>query len=369
MKLEKGRISSLQLTFLIIGFMQGSLFVTTFTYSNTARDDWLIILIAFAVFLPFALISFRLTALFPSDDLLGIQQKVFGGVLGKLIFAVYCLYFLLASAGTIHFSSSFMNNMFMIETPPPAFGFLLLLLCAAATASGLEALCRVGFFTMATVAVCLALFFGLLLNKMEIGHFLPILDMPPQKLLQNTNIMVSEYMGEVFIFSMILPCVDGRKKLRKDLLLGISFGVLALLLAVITITAVLGSVSALSEGPLVETSRQVEIMNIDLRLESLFIGFLVFTHFFRSCVFFYLAVLGISELFNMRAYKPFIIPIGLLIFSLVRLYTESGVTWALAARNALAFISVLLFLLLPGLTLLTALLKGFPQAEQEKGRP
>ncbi|NLF43005.1 MAG: spore gernimation protein, partial [Bacteroidales bacterium] len=55
MSVEKGKISSQQLLFLIAGFVQGSVLLTDFTAGITEHQTWMVILAGLAVSTPFFL--------------------------------------------------------------------------------------------------------------------------------------------------------------------------------------------------------------------------------------------------------------------------------------------------------------------------
>lgn len=361
MSLEKGKISSSQLVFLIACFMQGTIFVTTYTFSNTPRDEWVVAIIALLISTPFQFMFIKLSAMYPKDSFIKINDKVYGNILGKAVSGFYCLYFILTSAGNFRFPSGFLNANFMIETPILVFVFFLLFLSILAVRGGIETISRVGLFTTIWVLLSLILYFLLLLNKMDFVRFLPIMDVPPLKIIQNVLIISSQYMGENLIFLMILPYVADREGIKKNFLIGFAIGFFSLFLIAITVTSVLGNVAAISTGPLVETTRHIEVLGILMRTEFVFMGFLTITAFYKSCVFYYITLLAVAELLKLRSYQVLIFPMALLIYSLVMTSAESGPSMSAAGRNGWAFFSFFILYILPLLTFATAVIKTLPK--------
>ncbi len=358
MQLEKGRFSSLELLFLVAGLMQGSIYVSTYTFSNTPRDEWLALLISWSIFLPFALMYLKLSEKYPGDSLVGIHDKVYGGLAGKILSAVYCMYFIISSAMNFRFPSAFLTINFMIATPVIAFAFFLVALCLfATTAGGVETVARLGIFNSVAVVASLLLYLVLLIPKIELPHFFPILDVPPKKLLHSVHIITSEYMGELFVLSSILPYVSDRNLLRKNYFRGISLGNFSFLLVAFLVTGVLGNEAAIFTGPLVETTRLVEVMNINARIEFVFMGFLIITAFYKCLILFYVTLVSITELLALRSYKLFALPLSLLIFSLVMLTNENGPATAAAGRNSWAFVSLIMLMIIPLVTSFVSLMK------------
>ncbi len=358
MRLEKGRFSSLELLFIVAGLMQGSIYVSTYTFSNTPRDEWLALLVSWVIFLPFAFVYLKLSEKYPNDSLVGIHDKVYGSVAGKALSAAYCLYLIVSSAMNFRFPSAFLTANFMIATPVIAFAFFIVALCLYATSGGIESIAQLGIFNTVAVVSSLLLYLLLLIPKIELPHFFPMFDVPPKKFVQSVHIITSEYMGELFVLSSILPYVSDRSRISKNYLGGLMLGNLTFLLVAFLVTGVLGNEAAIFTGPLVETTRLVEVLNINARIEFVFMGFLIITAFFKCLILFYVTLLSISELLGLRSYKLFSVPLGLLVFSLVMLTNENGPSLALAGRNSWAFISLLMLMIIPLITFATALIRG-----------
>jgi spore germination protein KB len=341
--------------------MQGTIFVTTYTFSNTPRDEWIAVILAFLISLPFLFMYIKLSAIFPNDTLIKIHDKVYGNVLGKAVSALYCLYLIIISGANFRFPSAFLNAIFMIDTPTIVFAFFIMFLCILAAHGGIETISRVGFFTAITVLFSLVLYFLLLLNKMELGRFFPILDVPPPKMLQSVLIISSQYIGENFIFAMILPFVSDKSGIKKNYLIGSAVGMLTFLIIAVLTTSVLGNVAAISTGPLVETTRHVEVLNILWRTEFIFMASLVSQAFFKCSVVYYITLISVSELLKLRSYHVLLFPLGLLILSLVMTMAENGTSMATAGRNSWIFVSIFFLFLLPLVTFVTAVIRTLPK--------
>ncbi|MFZ5944673.1 MAG: GerAB/ArcD/ProY family transporter [Bacillota bacterium] len=92
MKLEGDKISSSQLTFLIIGFTIGSSVI--FCPGQAAgHDAWLAVLAGLGAGLFFAIIYTALASRFPGKTLAEFNDLVYGPYLGKVISLGYLWYF------------------------------------------------------------------------------------------------------------------------------------------------------------------------------------------------------------------------------------------------------------------------------------
>lgn len=119
MDLERGRISSSQLSYLTIGFMIASA-VIIFPGSGAENNAWLAVIIGLLEGLAFLYIYFALAKLFPQLTLVEINDAVFGKYLGKLISCFYLLLALWITAQLLRMFGEFFN-IIMPETPIQAF--------------------------------------------------------------------------------------------------------------------------------------------------------------------------------------------------------------------------------------------------------
>jgi spore germination protein KB len=85
MSIEKGRISSQQLLFLIAGFVQGSVLLIDFTVGITEHQTWMVILAGLAVTAPVIFSYVALAKMFPGMNLVQINDMVYGRFLGKVL--------------------------------------------------------------------------------------------------------------------------------------------------------------------------------------------------------------------------------------------------------------------------------------------
>ncbi len=362
MKLDKGRISALQLMFLIAGYMQGSMFVTNYIFANSSRDAWLLILVASAVFLPFALVYIKLSNRFPDDNLVQINDKVFGKVIGKALSVLYCIFFFILCALNFRFPSAFLVSVFMLDTPMVALLLVFFLLCAWAVKDGIETLSRLSFFTTIITFGAFLIYFTLLFNKIQIPHFFPILDMPPVKIIENLNAFITIYMGEIFIFAMVIPHVSDRENIKKNYLYGAAIGVLTFFIGAVMVTGVMGNMASISTGPLTEATRYMELSNIKARIEFLFMGVLIINGFMKSCVLYYVSLLSAGHILNLRSYRDFVVPLGLVFLGMAMTVTENIATNIESAKYSWPYISYLIMFALPLLTLITAIVRKLPKS-------
>lgn len=365
MKIEKGEISSSQLTFLMIGFMQGAHLLITFTAGITKHDTWLAVLAALTISLPFVLIYVALAQKFPGKNLVQINDIIYGPYLGKLVSTLYICYFLLLASLNLRTVFTFFGTFIMPETPMVVFLIMFIFICAWAVRNGIETIARCSLILIVIAGALILIAFILLLNQMEITNFLPVFEVPPQKFIQGTHIVTALPFTQTVVFLMIIPYMNKIKEAKKSMVMGLILGGIQLLIVVIQDTAVLGITETIMVLPSFESTRLIDIANVLTRLDVLVAVVLLVTLFLRISIFYYAVVLGIAQMFKLRSYVSLVLPIGIIIISVSILIYDSTMVQAAAVASTYLVYSFPFHFILPILSLLIAWIRGIPKKREE----
>lgn len=366
MKIEQGQISSSQLIFLNIGFMQGAHLLLAFSAAITKHDTWLTVLAAMVVSLPFVLLYGALAQRFPGKNLVEIHDAVYGPFLGKVISVLYIAFFLLLAALNLRTVCNFFGTYIMPETPMAVFSIMFVFICSWAVRKGLETIARSSFILMTIAAVLIFLGFMLLLKDMDFSNFLPVFELPVSKFIQGTHIVATLPFTQTVVFLMVMPYMNKIKQAKKALLLGFLFGGLQLLIIVVQDTAVLGAVGSIMVSPSFEATRLINIADILTRLDVLVAIVLLVTLFLRVSVYYYATVLGIAQLLKLRSYLPIVTPIGIITISLSALLYGSSMEHAVDGASIYPFYSLPFQFLLPVVSWLVAMIRRVPKQQEGK---
>ncbi|NBJ15500.1 MAG: GerAB/ArcD/ProY family transporter [Dehalobacter sp. 4CP] len=324
MRLERGIISSSQLMFLVAGYVQGSVLVVSYSNAITKQYTWLVVLSGLVISIPVAMAYVALARKFPSKNLVQINNIVYGSYLGKLVSALYIWFFYSVSCLMLTYVGNIIKNYMMPETPKFAICILFACICAWAVRNGIEVLARTSvIFDMIVLSVIL-ITFVLLLKDMEITNFLPFLGLSLKDFIQGTHIMVAIPFCQIVVFLMIIPYVNKGVEAKKSVVLGLIIGGVSILIDTVRNTAVLGVASAIMVSPSIESVRLIDLAEIITRLEMLVIIIFLITMFIKITVMYYATVFAIAQSFNLRSYKPLVLPIGSLIISFSMMIFDSS---------------------------------------------
>ncbi|NLJ16440.1 MAG: endospore germination permease [Clostridiales bacterium] len=297
-------ISKMQMLFSIACFIQASMLLTSFFTPVGGSSSWLAVISSYLVFAVFTIPLIMLIKNFPDKNLFQINAIVFGKVGGKIVSAIYLIFFWTLSSLNTKDIGVFLQQTVMTKTPTYVTIFFLMFLCAWATRKGLSVVTRYASFFFGVSMIIMIFSFIFSYNLMDFSYFLPILDIEPIRFIQTTNVSLNIPLGEIIFFLMIHPEVrDINKNSGKVVYIGSFMGMLNILLVVIHDTAILGEAGKLFTIPTFETLRMISIGDVLSRVEILFAIMLMLLLFFKISFMVYVTTISIAEILEIKDYR------------------------------------------------------------------
>lgn len=359
-KLEGGKVSNAQIAFLIIGTYLGSSMILN-PGQSIGRDAWLAVLAGLGEGLFFVLIVLTLAARFKGQNLVQINDRIFGAYLGKIVSVAYLWYFFHLASLVLRNFGDFFTAVIYTETPIIVFIIMLSLVCASAVRNGLEVIVRCSVFLVSLTILVTILDTFLLIKEIKLSNFLPMLDVPWPKFFKVSHSVAAFPFGEIVAFLMILPFSTEQKKVAKIVFLAVIMVGLVLALIVARNTAVLGITVTVQTYPSFPAIRLINIAKVLTRLEIIITAVLLVTGFIKVTFYYYSTVLGLAQLLKLRSYLPLVLPLGAGLVSLSILQFESNIENIKFAFEIYPYYTIPFQLGLPLLSLLIAVIRGIPQ--------
>lgn len=317
--MKKEYISSRQGINTMILFIIGtSLIVGSAT--KAGQDAWIANILGMIFAIPILFIYARVLSLFPEKDLFEIVQIVFGNIIGKLISILFVFYAFHLAALIQRNLSEFIHVSAMPETPELVFVITMGLVCIWGVKAGIEVLARWAEFAVPMIIVATLIIIALSITKIDFNYILPILSVDLNVVLKESFSVFSFPFAETVIFMMI-----GYTFKNKDSKYNIYFT--SWLVGGITIVAVtlrnyLVMGQEFVESTFFPTYTAVGLINIGEFLQRFeVIVALVFLCgvFIKGSICLLAACKGFANIMNVRDYRDFVAPIGLLMiyFSLI----------------------------------------------------
>lgn len=304
------RISNLQLMFLIISFIFGSVFYFSFIDGIAHHDSWLAIIAGYLISLPIILSFAAISKSYPNKNLIQISDSIFGSYIGKVISFLYCLFFFWQFMLDLKEVGIFYTSYIMPETPMPVFIIIFALTSGYAVKKGIEVIARISSIIVFYGILITVLTFLLLLRDMDFSNFLPIFDIPMEKYIQSAHIIMAIHFSGIIVFLPIMSFTNNSKKLTGYVVKSVTIGAIVILAISIRNTSVLGPSSAIYLDASYQAVRQIDIGDILTRVELVIALGLTISLFIRTCVLFYATVSCFSQLLRLNSYHALILPIG-----------------------------------------------------------
>ncbi len=283
------------------------------------QDAWLSVALATAAGLLIALLAANLSLLFPQKSLFSFSEELMGKTAGKILGFLYIFWLVQANTVIINEFASFLCIALMPNTPSAVFFVVVIAVAGYAVYGGLEVLARYSQLFLPLLLGLLFVSFLLTAPDIKITRLLPIFDAGLPAIIKSASLPLSLF-GEVIVLTVIAPNLEDKRKARRAAVLATLINGAAFLLGVLVVILVLGpEVGSSYIFPTYNAVRTVSIANFLERLESIVVAVWMLGGFAKVGVFYYAAVLGSSQVLELRDYRPLVTPVGtiLLAFSLM----------------------------------------------------
>jgi spore germination protein KB len=364
--IEKGKISALQLSFLITGYIEGAVYAVSFAVNLSKHDTWLTVLSGLSIVVPFVYICALLIKIFPGLNLARIHNVVYGRYLGTAVSLYYLCFFLLLLSLTAKDIGDIYNTFFIQDTPEEVILIAFIGVCAYAAWNCIESLARITPFIVTIVSLTIIATTIMLLPKMDFANFLPVGELPLINFIHATQIVTEVTFGLILPISLSIAFTANKpRQAGRAMILGLLAGVFFFMIIVVRNTAVLGNTEALLFSPSFQTSRLINIGFLS-RLDILFAVGHTFGQFLICSIYFYITVLLLSQILGLSTYLPLIFPLGCIAVVLGMTLYPSITAHFQSTQNVEIVIFFPAMFVFPPLTLLISKIRNLPKEEGNK---
>ncbi|WP_413300797.1 GerAB/ArcD/ProY family transporter [Bacillus sp. 1P10SD] len=320
--MEQVKINGFQLFSVIFLFELGSAILVGLA-REAKQDAWITVIIGIAFGILLYTIYTKLHTMYPLLPLTGYLRKILGGYLGWFVGLLYVIYFIYIGSRVLRDFEELLVISVYRQSSNLAIGIVMVLCVMYAAYKGLEV-----FFRISELCLFIIVFMVLFLISFEIAsgiikfyHLRPILEhgwRPIFKTLFPTTMTFP--FGEMLAFTMLLPHLNKQETAKKIGITAIVFSGLVLTLFTIINIAIVGSnIMERSAFPILTAVSYINIADFIQRLDILVIISMVILGFVKITVFFFCAIIGTANLFDLKQPQKLIYPMGiiLLISSLI----------------------------------------------------
>lgn len=314
--MEKAKISASQLFVLVVLFEMGSSILLGMG-GDAKQDAWISILLGMAGGIILFHVYYFLFLYYPDVPPTTYVQKITGKFIGRILAFLYLIYFIYGASRVLRDFGELLTTTIYSNTPLFIVNTLMILAIIYGVHKGFEVLARMGelyfglVYFLAFSGILLVLFSGLI----HLENLFPMLEYGWKPVLKTTFGQTLLFpFGEMIVFTMVLPYVNERKKIKNVCIGGMFLsGINITITAIINITSLGVDLFTRSPFPLLSTVSKIQIAEFIERLDVLFMLYLVIGGFFKISIFYYAAVLGMADVFNFKDQRKLVFPVGLII--------------------------------------------------------
>lgn len=356
--MEKIKITPLQIFALMLLFQLGTALVVNLGLEAN-KDEWLAILFGLVIGLLLYAAYALLYLLFPNMLPTEYFKLLLGKYLGTLLGIVYMVFFLNKATRDLMDGGLLVISSTLRETPLFIINLLMMITVAYTLHRGLEVLARSALIFMAIIIMIgmLSLLLIGFARIVDINRLLPVLGEGIGPLLHSVPRKNYQFpFAEAIAFNMLLPFLNDSKKGVKAGFWALLFAGLILSLTVATIISVLGvDIAERSMFPLLTTIGKASISDFIQRPDIFVVMTLIVGVFFKISIYFYAAVIGISNIFNIP-HQKLIYPMTLIILVSTTMITRSYSEHLMKGSKMLYLVDPIFYIVLPFIILIAALL-------------
>ncbi len=268
----------------------------------------------------FSLIGFYfLNALihkYPSQDIIGITQRLTGKWVGMFLGTAIFIFFLLLTALLLRkFAESFILSI-LPRTPISVIIFFFLVLLMYASFLGIEALTRVAWFFGPYLLIALLTILLFCLPQGNYQNLFPILGTGPGPILKSSIAHIAIF-GEILLLGLIAPLIRERNQVFKVGILSVIIAIIINLVVTITVIMIFNFTAAEKIiFPIFQLARLINFGEFIQRVEAGFVFLWFFTSGIQLAGLFYGTIISFSKIFNIKEYRPLIFPIAVIVFAI-----------------------------------------------------
>lgn len=318
------KISVKQLTFLIVTTVisTADIFLPSYVALYAEQDAWISVIIAAIVAPLIFTIYYKLAMIFKDRILFTYIDDIVGKFLGKVISALYLLFFFHAIALIMKELAEIMINAFMPRTPTIVLYIAMMIPIVYTVSKGFLAITKLNELLFPFGMLLLGFVIILSIPKIDMSNFLPVLEKGIKPSLMGA-IPILAFMLESVIILFFFPHISEKEKALKGgisalliLSFSLSLGVLA--------TGIFGAKTTSNfQFAALEMVRNVRISAYLERFDSLVMALWVMGIYLKITIFLYLLSKGFAETIKSKDYRFILLPLAALLIPFSKNVSES----------------------------------------------
>jgi spore germination protein KB len=313
---RKLQISGFQLFCLIFLLEMGSSSLIGIA-TGAMQDAWISLIIAIMAGCILFFVYIKLFELYPDLPFTKYIQEILGKYAGKFVASVYIVYFIYIGARVLRDFEELLVISLYNATSLISIGILMMFLTMYAIFKGFETFARVNEFCFYVIILIIVTVVGfeIIGDLIKINHLRPVLENGWTPVMKAAfPLTVTFPFGEIIVLTMLMPYL---KKIDVAWKVGIPAmifsGSILTLITVVNIAILGADVVERATYPILTAVSYINIANFIQRLDSLIVIVMVVGGFIKIAIFFFCAMIGAADLFDVKKSDKLTYPIAVTI--------------------------------------------------------
>lgn len=320
---ENVRISPFELSVLTVLFTIGTtiLVIPSGMAAEAKQDAWFASLISVILCAGMAYFFIVCGKAMGRKNYIQYLEDVYGKVLGKMIGLLYVFFSFIGATALLSYAGFFTTTQMLTDTPIEIMHIMLAILVVLVVRAGLEVLARTAELLIVWTFLLLVALVVFLLPELDFERLTPLYEASAANHAKAILNFVAIAGFPLVVFLMIFPKHINRPDLAKrNFITGSIVGTGVVAIVIILCLLVLGaSTTARQLYPSYVLAKSVNVFEIVERIEAVMAGIWLISIFFKTALYFYVCVIGLAQILQVRTYRFLVVPMGALsvVFSTV----------------------------------------------------
>jgi spore germination protein KB len=358
--LESSKISSRQAVFLMVTMIFATviLSVPAITVKHARQDAWISVGLATVAGLLIARLVTTLGLRFPERTLFEYPAEILGRWPGKLVGFFYIIWFLHINAGVIREYGEFLVTAFRPATPLIVFSLVAVAIAAYTVRNGLEVFTRANeiFFPLIMGLIVITSIFAS--GETDIQRLLPVVDVDAVSILKGAMVPLA-WFGEIVTIALVIPYLNRPRESHRAAVTAVLISGVVFMLVVANAIGIFGpDLIEAMVFPGLNKYRIVNLANFLGRFEALAMTAWVTAGFVKISIFYWATLLGVSQVLELKDYRPLVLPVGGVLMAMSMLDHPSALHLQHFEAQVFPFFALTFEVAIPLLLLIAALVRG-----------
>lgn len=358
--LDKGRISSVQLLFLLLiaDLATSFLYVPAITAKAAGPDAWISLILVVTVFaLAVAAVCTSLAKRFPFQVFTEYLPEVIGRIPGKLLGVCYIGFFVHITSVMVVEGAQFVKTNFLTETPLLVLELVLAGVAVYGVYQGIEAIARHNEIVFPIFVLSISILILLVIKDINMNNYLPVMENGFVPVFKGA-MTPGTWRGEVFIILMLFPYLNQKEEAFKATV-GMAFLAGIIVTAVVaTAIGVFGDLyTARLTYPGNTLARYISVAGILERMELVIVIIWVAGVIVKLAIFYHTCSMAAATTLGLQNYRIMAIPVAVATIVAGNYFYGTYIQVVEFLSRVWPIYGCIIELILPGLVLLIAVIR------------